>query len=136
MARHLHESAHGVANEAQQIAQRDGAGVECLLGGAAEHLHQRGGGHGGGTSHLGLAAALGAGDAGARGEVEADGCGTVEGVHDLLIIELQVVGQRQHAAGHDARGACRRGGDNHAHGGGALEYGHGAGHGLGLDGAH
>ena len=47
-----------------------------------------------------------------------------------------MLGQCQHAAGHDACGARRRGGNDHAHGGGALEYGHGSGHGFGLDGAH
>ncbi len=79
---------------------------------------------------------LGAGDAGARGEVEADGSCAVERVHHLLVVELKVIGERQHAAGHDACGACRGGSDDHTHGGGALQDGHGAGHGIGLDGAH
>lgn len=60
LAGHLHEATDGVTNEAQQVTQRDGTGVERLLGRAAEHLHQRGGCHGGGASHLGLASALGA----------------------------------------------------------------------------
>ena len=97
LAGHLHEATDGVTNEAQQVTQRDGAGVERLLGRAAEHLHQRGCCHGGGASHLGLAAALGAGDAGARGEVETDGGCAVERVHDLLVVELKVIGERQHA---------------------------------------
>ena len=47
-----------------------------------------------------------------------------------------MVGERQHAAGHDARRAGRGGGDDDAHGGRALKHGHGAGYGFGLDGAH
>ena len=47
-----------------------------------------------------------------------------------------MIGERQHAAGHDTRGACRGGGDDHSHRGGALEHGHRAGHGVGLNGAH
>ena len=47
-----------------------------------------------------------------------------------------MIGERQHAAGHNTRGAGRGGGDDHAHGSGALENGHGAGNGVGLDGAH
>ena len=136
LAGHLDKAAYRVANEAQQVAQCDGAGVERLLGRTAHHLDQRGGGHGGSASNLGLASALGAGDAGARGEVEADGGSAIEGIHDLFIVELQVIGERQHAAGDDARGAGRGGGDNYTHGGGALEHGHCAGHGIGLNGAH
>ena len=136
LARHLHEATDGVTNEAQQVTQRDGTGVERLPGRAAEHLHQRGGRHGGRTSYLSLAAALGTGDAGARGEVEADGGCAVERVHDLLVVELKVIGERQHAAGHDTRGACRGSGDDHSHRGGALKHGHRAGHGIGLNVAH
>ena len=47
-----------------------------------------------------------------------------------------MIGERQHTAGHDTRGACRGGGDDHSHRGGALEHGHRAGHGVGLNGAH
>ena len=47
-----------------------------------------------------------------------------------------MVCERQHAAGDDARGACRGSGDDHSHRGGALEHGHRAGHGVGLNGAH
>ena len=83
-----------------------------------------------------MAAALGAGDAGARGEVEADGGCAVERVHDLLVVELQAIGKRQHAAGHNTRGSCRRSCDDHTHRGGTLEHGHRAGHGVGLDDAH
>ena len=97
LAGHLDQASDGVTNEAQQVTQRDGAGVERLLGRAAEYLHQRGGSHGGGASHLGLASALGAGDTGARGEVEADGGCAVERVHHLLVVELKVIGERQHA---------------------------------------
>ena len=47
-----------------------------------------------------------------------------------------MIGERQHAAGDDACGAGRGGGDDHTHGGGALEHGHRAGHGFSLNGAH
>ena len=60
----------------------------------------------------------------------------VAAMRRVLVVELQAIGKRQHAAGHNTRGSCRRSCDDHTHRGGTLEHGHRAGHGVGLDDAH
>ena len=55
-AGNFHEAGHGVADEAQQVAQSHCGGSGALLGRAALEVAESGGGHRAGRAHLGLTA--------------------------------------------------------------------------------
>ena len=57
-AGNFHEASHGVADEAQQVAQSHCGGSGALLRRAALEVAESGGGHRAGRAHLGLTAAL------------------------------------------------------------------------------
>ena len=61
-AGHFHQAGHRVADQAQQVAQGHGRRGRTGRGRAAFQVTEGRGGHGAGGAHLGLAAALGAGE--------------------------------------------------------------------------
>ena len=119
-AGNFHEAGHGVADEAQQVAQSHCGGSGALLGRAALEVAESGGGHRAGSAHLGLTAALRARESGAGRDDLTEPGGDIEGVADGLFVGLAAAGQRQQNSGQDAAAARRGGSDDALHAGVAL----------------
>ena len=109
----LHKTRHRVADKALEIRQRHGERLGTLLCRAALDVHQRCGSHAAGRADLGLAAALGPGQRGTRGNDLPEPGGDIQGaVHGGLVGQpappQRQQDRRQHAAasrrwcGHDA----------------------------------
>ena len=94
-AGNFHEAGHGVADEAQQVAQSHCGGSGALLGRAALEVAESGGGHRAGSAHLGLTAALRARESGAGRDDLTEPGGDIEGVANGLFVGLAAAGQRQ-----------------------------------------
>ena len=77
-------------------------------------------GHGAGSAHLGLTAALRARESGAGRDDLTEPGGDIEGVADGLFVGLAAAGQRQQNSGQDAAAARRGGSDDALHAGVAL----------------
>ena len=81
----LHQTADGVAGQAQMVLHGDFCGVLHLIQILAVELRQGGGGHGTGGADLRLTAALGAGDGGIVLDQSADDAGGGQTSQDLII---------------------------------------------------
>ena len=125
----LHQTAHRVAHQTQQVHQHGGARIHALLRHPAHKFHGGGGGHGGSHPHLRLTAAHRPRNGGVAHSQIAHGPGVEQGVHKAVVGDLIAVLEGQQQAGHNPGGARGGGRHNKAHGGVHFSHPHGVGHG-------